>query len=193
MRRLPLIAAALLAPLFTPLAALAHPGGDHVHGFATGFLHPLMGIDHLVAMIAIGLWAGLVGGRLAWLLPAGFLGGMAAGGALGLAGLGLPGVQAGILGSLIVLGALVGAAGRLPAALALPMIAGFGLLHGHAHGTEAIGGAFGYEAGFLIATALLHGAGLLMAAGAAQGSGRIALRVAGSSAAMLAAGVTLLS
>ena len=87
----------------------------------------------------------------------------------------------------------MGAAGRLPAALALPMVAAFGLLHGHAHGTEAVGGAFGYEAGFLIATALLHGAGLLLAVGAAQGSGRVALRVAGGSAAMLVAGVALVS
>lgn len=189
MRRLLPIAVALLAPL----PALAHPGGDHVHGFATGFLHPLTGVDHLVAMVAIGLWAGLLGGRLAWLLPVGFLGGMAAGGGLGLAGVGLPGVEAGILASLVVLGALIGAAGRLPAAFALPMVAAFGLLHGHAHGTEAVGGAFGYEAGFLIATALLHGAGLLLAAGAAQGQGRIALRVAGGSAAMLAAGVALVS
>ena len=164
-----------------------------MHGFATGFLHPLTGVDHLVAMVAIGLWAGMLGGRLSWLLPLGFLGGMAAGGALGLAGVGLPGVGAGILASLVVLGALVGAAGRLPAALALPMVAAFGLLHGHAHGTEAVGGAFGYEAGFLIATALLHGAGLLLAVGAAQGSGRIALRVAGGSAAMLVAGIALVS
>jgi len=189
MRRLPLIAAALLAPL----PALAHPGGDHVHGFATGFLHPLTGMDHLAAMVAIGLWAGLLGGRLLWLLPAGFLGGMAAGGVLGLAGVAMPGVEAGILASLVVLGALVGAAGRLPAAFALPMVAAFGLLHGHAHGTEAMGGAFGYEAGFLIATALLHGAGLLLAAGAAQGRGRVALRVAGGSAAMLVAGIALVS
>jgi urease accessory protein len=189
MRRLPLIAAALLAPL----PALAHPGGDHVHGLATGFLHPLMGLDHLAAMVAIGLWAGLLGGRFAWALPASFLGGMAAGGALGLAGFGLPMVEAGILASLIVLGALVGAARRLPAALALPMVAAFGLLHGHAHGAEAAGGALGYAAGFMAATALLHGAGLLLASRAAEGSGRVALRVAGSSAAMLAAGFALIS
>ena len=189
MRRLLPIAVALLAPL----PALAHPGGDHVHGFAAGVLHPLTGVDHLVAMIAIGLWAGLLGGRLAWLLPVGFLGGMAVGGGLGMSSVGLPGVEAGILASLVVLGALVGAAGRLPAALALPMVAAFGLLHGHAHGTEAVGGAFGYEAGFLIGTALLHGAGLLLAAGAAQGQGRVALCVAGGSAAMLVAGIALVS
>ncbi|MCZ8150469.1 MAG: HupE/UreJ family protein [Roseomonas sp.] len=179
--------------MLAPLPALAHPGGDHVHGFAAGILHPLTGLDHLVAMVAIGLWAGLLGGRLAWVLPLGFLGGMAAGGVLGLTGVGLPGVEAGILASLVVLGALVGAAGRLPATLAVPMVAAFGLLHGHAHGTEAIGGAFGYEAGFLVATALLHGAGLLLAAGAVQGQGRVALRVAGGSAAMLVAGIALVS
>lgn len=189
MRRLVLLAAALLAPL----PALAHPGGDHVHGFATGLLHPLTGLDHLAAMVAIGLWAGLLGGRLLWLLPVGFLGGMAAGGVLGMTGIGLPGVQAGILASVMVLGALVGAAGRLPAAFALPMIAAFGLLHGHAHGTEAVGGAFGYEAGFLIATAALHGAGLLLAAGAAQRGQQVALRLAGGASAAIVTGIVLLS
>lgn len=188
MRRLALLAAALLAPL----PALAHPGGDHVHGFATGLLHPLTGLDHLAAMVAIGLWAGLLGGRLLWLLPAGFLGGMAAGGALGMIGVALPGVEAGILASVIVLGALVGAARSLPAALALPMVAAFGLLHGHAHGTEALGGAFGYELGILAATAALHGAGLLLAAGAAQRGQQVALRAAASASAALVAGIVLL-
>lgn len=187
MRRL-----ALLAALLAPLPALAHPGGDHVHGFTTGLLHPLTGLDHLAAMVAIGLWAGLLGGRLLWLLPAAFLGGMAAGGALGMAGMALPGVQAGILASVIVLGALVGAAGRLPASLGLPMVAAFGLLHGHAHGTEAMGGAFGYEAGVLIATAALHGAGLLLAAGAAQRGQQVALRLAGGAAAAIVAGIAVL-
>ncbi len=191
MRRLTLLAAALAA--LAPLPALAHPGHDHVQGFATGLLHPLTGLDHLTAMVAIGLWAGLLGGRLLWLLPAGFLGGMAAGGALGMAGLGLPGVQAGILASVIVLGALVGAAGRLPASLALPMVAAFGLLHGHAHGTEAVGGAFGYELGILAATAALHGAGLLLAAGAAQRGQRVALRAAGMATAALVAGIAVFS
>jgi urease accessory protein len=188
MRRLPLIVAALLAPL----PALAHSGGEHVHGLSMGFAHPLLGVDHLVAMVAIGLWAGLLGGRFTWLMPAGFMGGMAAGGALGLAGVGLPMVEAGLLASLIVLGALVGAARRLPVVLALPMVAAFGLLHGHAHGVEVVGDAFGYAAGFLTATALLHGAGLLLATRAAERGAQVALRVAGGSVAMLAAGFTLL-
>jgi len=191
MRRLALLAAALAA--LAPLPALAHPGGDHVHGFTAGLLHPLTGIDHLAAMVAIGLWAGMLGGRLLWLLPAGFLGGMATGGALGMAGLALPGVEAGILASVILLGALVGAAGRLPASLALPMVAAFGLRHGHAHGTEAVGGAFGYEAGFLLATAALHGAGLLLAAGAAQRGQQVALRIAGGASAALVAGIAVFS
>lgn len=193
MRRLTILATALLAPLLAPVAALAHPGGDHVHGFTAGLLHPLTGLDHLAAMVAIGLWAGLLGGRLLWLLPAGFLGGMAAGGALGMTGLALPGVEAGILASVIVLGVLVGAARHLPAAFALPMVAAFGLLHGHAHGTEAMGGAFGYEAGFLIATAALHGAGLLLAAGAAQRGQQVALRAAGMASAALVAGIAVFS
>lgn len=189
MRRLLTLAAALLLPL----PALAHPGGDHVHGLAAGLLHPLAGPDHLVAMLAIGLWAGLLGGRLVWLLPAGFLGGMAAGGALGFGGVGLPGVEAGILASVIVLGALVGAAARLPTAVALPLVAAFGLLHGHAHGTEAAGGALGYAIGFLVATALLHAAGALAATRLADRAGRLALRVAGGSGAAVVAGIALFS
>jgi urease accessory protein len=108
-------------------------------------------------------------------------------------GVSLPGVGAGILASVIVLGALVGAARRLPAALALPMVAAFGLLHGHAHGTEAVGGAFGYELGILAATAALHGAGVLLAAGAAQRGQQVALRVAGTATAALVAGIAVFS
>jgi urease accessory protein len=179
-----LIAAALLAPL----PALAHPGAPHVHGFGTGFIHPLVGIDHLVAMIAVGLWAAMAGGRARLALPAGFLGGMTGGALLGLAGLGLPMVEQGILATIIVLGALVGAGARLPVMAAVPMLAVFGLLHGHAHGTELEGG--GLEAvGVLLATALLHGAGLL--AGWRAAAPPVAMRLAGGATAAVALAVLI--
>ncbi|MGG5810115.1 HupE/UreJ family protein [Falsiroseomonas sp. CW058] len=178
-----LVAAALLAPL----PALAHPGGDHLHGLAAGFAHPFGGLDHLAAMVAVGLWAGMAGGRARWMAPAAFLGGMAAGGVLGLTGIGVPMVEAGILASLVVLGLMVAAAARLPLAAALPLLAGFGLLHGHAHGTEAAGGAVGYLAAMMAATALLHGAGLLLASPRLASRGRVAQRLAGGATAAAAA------
>ncbi|MBP0495860.1 HupE/UreJ family protein [Roseomonas sp. SG15] len=176
MRRLLPLALALL-----PLPALAHTGLGHVAGFTAGFAHPLGGADHLMAMVAIGLWAGLMGGRAAWALPLAFLGAMTVGGALGMAGIGLPMVEAGIAGSVIVLGALVALAVRPPLAVALGLSALFGLVHGHAHGAEMLPGAAaaGYAAGFLLATAGLHALGL--AIGSARMPGfRTVARVAGA-------------
>ncbi|MCR0984555.1 HupE/UreJ family protein [Roseomonas populi] len=184
MRRLLPVALALL-----PLPALAHTGLGHVAGFTAGFAHPLGGADHLMAMVAVGLWAGLIGGRATWALPLAFLAAMTAGGALGMAGIGLPMVEAGIAGSVIVLGALVALAVRPPLAVALGLAALFGLFHGHAHGAEMApgAGAAGYAAGFLLATAALHALGLAVGAAGRPGF-RAAARVAGagSVAAMVA-------
>lgn len=182
MRRL-LTAAALLAPV----PAFAHGAGDHVHGVVAGLMHPVGGMDHILAMVAVGLWAGLMGGRAVLALPALFLGGMALGGALGMAGTGLPMVEAGILASVIILGALVAASARLSLAVALPVVAAFGMLHGNAHGLElaAGNGALGYALGFLVATAGLHAAGVLGALRLAA----MPVRIAGGAmaAAMVAA------
>ena len=155
---------ALLAALavLLPLPALAHVGGGLQHGFDAGFLHPFSGVDHLLAMTALGLWAGLLGGRARLALPGAFLGAMALGGALGMIGLGLPLVEGGILASVVVLGVLAALMLRLPLAGAMALAGMFGLLHGHAHGTELLAGgaAFTTALGFLLATALLHGLGL---------------------------------
>lgn len=182
MRRLLPVAAALLLPL----PALAHTGIGPVDGLAAGFAHPLGGLDHLMAMLGIGLWAGLLGGRATWALPAAFLGAMAAGGALGLAGLGLPMVEAGIAASVIVLGAVVALAARLPLAAALSLAALFGLFHGHAHGAEMhpeAGAATTYAAGFLLATAGLHALGLALGRWRAP-AGRAVARSAGAAMAV---------
>lgn len=176
---------AFLAALLAPLPALAHPGGDHVHGLVAGFAHPFGGMDHLVAMIAVGLWAGLAGGRARLALPASFLAGMFAGGGLGMAGVALPMVEGGILASVVVLGALTCATARVPVVLGATMVAVFGLLHGHAHGTEMAGGALAYGLGMLAATASLHGLGLLLAHGAGEPR-RLALRLAGGAASVAA-------
>lgn len=149
-----------------PAVAMAHPGHGSTHGFANGFAHPLLGWDHLLAMVAVGLWAGQRAGKALWVLPATFVATMAAGCALAFAGVGLPGVEAGILTSVLVLGALVAFAARLPLAGGAALVACFALFHGHAHGTEmpqSLSGA-AYGLGFASATALLHGVGLALPA-----------------------------
>jgi urease accessory protein len=164
-----------------PLPALAHTGLGHVAGFTAGFAHPLGGADHLMAMVAIGLWAGLMGGRAAWALPLAFLSAMAVGGGLGMMGVGLPMVEAGIAGSVIVLGALVALAVRPPLAVGLGLAALFGLAHGHAHGAEMLDGAGAatYAAGFLLATAGLHAIGWAFGA-VRTSSSQMMTRVAGA-------------
>ena len=160
-----LTAAALIAALaLLPTAALARPGIGHPHGFVHGFAHPLGGLDHVLAMVAVGLFAWQLGGRALWLVPATFVLVMALGGALGIAGVAVPGVEIGIVASVIVLGAIVALRVKTPLAIATGLVALFAIFHGHAHGTEMPLDASGavYAAGFLLATALLHAAGIAL-------------------------------
>jgi urease accessory protein len=157
MKRLVLIAALL------PLPALAHPGHGEALGFLAGVLHPLSGADHMLAMVMVGLWAGTLGGAARLALPGAFLAAMLAGFGLGAAGIALPGVEAGILASVVVLGALVALAVPMSVRTAASLVAVAGLLHGHAHGTEGAA-TISYALGFLATTAGLIGAGLLLAA-----------------------------
>ncbi len=152
----------LLVLAFAPLPALAHPGGVLEHGLDAGLTHPLLGMDHLVTMLSIGLWAGLLGARARLALPATFLAAMALGLGLGAYGFTLPGIEQGTMASALLLVMLSGLAVRLPLATAAPLVALFGVLHGHAHGTEGAG--LGFAIGALVATAALHGVGLLLAA-----------------------------
>jgi urease accessory protein len=183
---------ALAAPIVAGSdAALAHSGLEHAVSFASGFKHPWNGLDHMLAMLAVGLWAGLSGGRALWAWPLAFIGVMLAGGALGIAGVSVPMVEPGILASVIVLGLLVLTAARLPVALGAALVAVFALLHGHAHGSElpAQAAAASYAAGFALATALLHGLGLGVAYVGRSGGGRLFVRGAGAVVAV--AGVAL--
>ncbi|MGQ2907864.1 MAG: HupE/UreJ family protein [Aliihoeflea sp.] len=146
--------------------ALAHPGhaSEADHSFLSGLLHPITGLDHILAMVAVGLWAASLGGRSILLVPAGFAGFMAAGFALAVAGVPLPYVEPMILGSVVVLGLLVAAAIRLPAVPAALLVGLFATFHGHAHGSEmGEASALTYGAGFLIATIALHAAGIRLA------------------------------
>jgi urease accessory protein len=157
------IAAALT---LLPTAALAHPGIGEMHGFARGFAHPLGGLDHILAMVTVGIFAWQLGGRALWLVPAAFVAAMAAGGALAMTGVPVPMVEAGIAASVIVLGAIVALGIKAPLAIAMGLVGLFAIFHGHAHGAEmpleVATGA--YAAGFMLATALLHLAGIALGA-----------------------------
>ena len=177
-----------------PAAAFAHTGVGDAHGFATGFAHPLGGLDHILAMMTVGIFAWQLGGRALWLVPATFVLAMAAGGALGMAGVPVPFVELGIAASVIVLGAVVAFARKAPVAIAVGLVGVFAVFHGHAHGTEMPLDASGsaYAAGFLLATALLHAAGIAL--GFAIGRiahGRAAYQLGGSLVAL--AGVAILT
>ena len=144
--------------------ALAHTG-HAAEGFVAGLSHPVFGPDHLLAMVAVGLWAGLVGGRSLWIWPASFVAAMLTGGVLGMAGIALPAIELVIVGSVVALGVAAALDLRPQVVLGAAVIALFGLAHGNAHGLEAPvdGSGLGYAIGFVMATAALHGLGLGLA------------------------------
>lgn len=158
MRFLTVFAAALLVAT----AAEAHTGVGDASGLSHGFFHPLGGLDHILAMVGVGLLGFVIGGRALWLVPASFIAMMAVGGALGVAGVGLPFVETGIALSIVVIGAALAFGTKVPVALAMALAGGFAVFHGHAHGTEMPLAASGltYGLGFMAATALLHGLGI---------------------------------
>lgn len=146
----------------TPAVAFAHPGGGAGHDLVHGFMHPLGGLDHVLAMVAVGMLAAQLGGRALWALPASFIAAMALAGACGMAGLSLSHAEIGIALSVVVLGIAVAFPARLPITLAAAGCAVFAVFHGYAHGLEMNGVASGiaFGCGFIAATALLHGAGI---------------------------------
>ncbi|HNW61596.1 MAG TPA: HupE/UreJ family protein [Piscinibacter sp.] len=175
----------LLALLAT--SAQAHEGSGMAGGFISGFLHPLLGWDHVVAMVAVGLWGAFLGMPAIWALPVVFPVVMALGGALGVAGVPLPAVEIGIAASAIVLGAMVAFAVRAPIALAAVIVGAFAIFHGHAHGTELPQAAnpIAYSLGFVIATGLLHLGGIASGLLTRWPAGRAAVRAAGAGIAAL--------
>ena len=190
------LAAIAAAIALVPTAALAHSGTGHVHGFAQGFAHPLGGIDHVLAMVTVGVFAWQLGGRALWLVPATFVLVMAAGGAFGIAGVELPSVEFGIAASLVALGAIVAFKIKAPLAVAIGVVGAFAVFHGHAHGTEMPPDALvaAYAAGFLLATALLHAGGIALGFGIGrigESFGRYAFRLGG--ALVTLAGVAILA
>ncbi|ASY63869.1 HupE-UreJ family metal transporter [Sinorhizobium sojae CCBAU 05684] len=183
MKKQILIAAAALAASAAPAFAHFDPAS---HGsLMAGLSHPLFGADHILAMLAVGLWAGEIGGRARWMVPAAFVATMAVGFALAVIGVGLPFVEPAILASVVALGLIVAIAVRLGAAKAAAIVAVFALFHGDAHGGElGAAGAWSFAAGFMIATALLHvaGIGLGMALARLSGGGKLARLLGGITA-----------
>ena len=182
------------------LSLLAASGVAHAHttglphmDLLTGVEHPFSGLDHILAMVAVGLWAAQLGGRALWLVPLTFVLTMAAGGALGFLGIPLPMVELGIAGSVVVLGVLVALASRLPLAVSMALVGLFALFHGYAHGAEmaAESSALWYGLGFMLATATLHALGIGMALAAGRGVPARLVRVGG--AAIAASGMLLLA
>jgi urease accessory protein len=159
MRRLTLTI--IFALLFTE-AAYAHPDPGHALGLLNGFAHPLAGLDHVVAMLAVGVFAAALGGRALWLVPLSFVGAMVVGFLLGLGGVTLPFAELVIASSGIVIGALAILRRTTPVPLAMALVGLFAVFHGNAHGAEMPkeSGAVLYAFGFIAATMLLHGIGL---------------------------------
>jgi urease accessory protein len=170
-----------LMVLAWPAVVLAHMETSATGGFITGVFHPLSGLDHVLAMVAVGLWGAQLGAPAIWVLPIAFPMMMAMGGMLGLMGMRLPGVEYAIAASAILLGAAVMFSARPPLALASVLVAFFAIFHGHAHGTELAPGqsALLYSIGFVIATGGLHATGIAIGTIHRWGWGQKLVRAAG--------------
>jgi len=182
-----------LALMFVLVARLeAHVQSGQAAGFFTGLKHPISGLDHVLAMIAVGLWGAQLGSPAVWMLPVAFPMMMAFGGFIGLVGLPLPGVEIGIALSAVLLGTVVARESRPSLAVAVLLVAFFAIFHGHAHGTELPKGQSGltYSIGFVIATGCLHGVGIAIGLIHRWPAGKRALRAAGAIVAL--AGVAFL-
>lgn len=166
------------APAFAHLDPVAHGSA------MAGFTHPLFGFDHVLVMVAVGLWAAVVGGRAIWMVPAAFVTAMGLGFSAAIVGTPLPFVEPVILASVIFVGVMVALALPLPAPAVSVMVAAFALFHGHAHGGElGVAGAFEFALGFIVATAALHLVGIALGLGFARaldsGRSRMATRILG--------------
>jgi urease accessory protein len=184
------LAVALLALLLASRPAFAHiVDGSASGGFLGGFAHPLFGLDHVVAMVAVGLWGAFLGPPAIWLLPITFPMVMAVGGAIAILGVPVPAVEIGIALSAIVLGGMIALAARPPLFIAALVVGAFAIFHGHAHGAELPPGtdAVAFSAGFVMATGLLHLAGIGLGLLTRWPAGRIGVRVAGVGIALIGA------
>ena len=181
MRSLATCIAALLVLLW-PDTAMAHVESGEAGGFISGVTHPISGLDHVLAMVAVGLWGAQLGSPAVWMLPVAFPMMMAFGGMLGLIGVPVPGVEIGIAVSGVVLGAMVLGEIKMPIAASIILVGVFAIFHGHAHGTELSEGqnAMLYSLGFVISTGTLHAAGIGIGTVHRWKAGKVAVRGAGA-------------
>jgi urease accessory protein len=177
----------VLAAALFPMLAEAHTTSGTVGGFISGFKHPLTGLDHIVAMVAVGLWGAFLGGQAMWMLPVVFPVVMAFGGALGVLGVPLPAVEVGIAISGVALGLMVALAARPPIWVAAVIVGFFAIFHGHAHGTElpASANAITFSVGFVIATGLLHLSGIALGLLVRWPWGKVTVRLGGAVVALI--------
>jgi urease accessory protein len=156
------VKAVVLLSLAAQASLFAHTGIGMTAGFPAGFVHPFSGLDHILAMFGVGLWAAQMGGRALWAVPAAFVGMMLVGAGLGISGVGIPFIEAGIVASVVVLGLLIAGRVKTPVVVGMAIVGLFALFHGHAHGAEmpASVGGLEYMTGFVTATIILHGLGI---------------------------------
>ncbi|WP_395448920.1 HupE/UreJ family protein [Aminobacter sp. UC22_36] len=182
-----------LAAASLPAVAYAHTGAGPADGLAHGFMHPIAGLDHVLAMVAVGMFATVLGGRALWLVPASFVVMMAIGGLLGMENVNVPFVETGIAASVIVLGLAVALRWNPPTVAAMGIVSLFAVFHGYAHGTEMPLDSSGlqYAVGFMAATALLHGIGLGLGLtiGRAGANSATAMRFGGGAMALTGVGL----
>ena len=182
--------------LLAPSVALAHPGHGGDSSLLSGFVHPFGGIDHLLAMTAVGLFAAHLGGRALWAVPATFVAVMALGGVFGAVGVSLPFTEAAIALSVLVFGFVIFSGMTPPVLAAMALVGIFAAFHGHAHGAEMPVGASGavYGIGFMAATALVHGFGIALGFAIGrfdEAQGRLAMQTCGAAIALIGAGLTI--
>lgn len=175
------LAAVVLVFLASTVPALAHSGDGYGGGFVAGFTHPILGWDHVAAMVAVGLWGAFLGAPSIWILPVVFPLVMALGAIAGIVGIPVPAVETGIAASALVLGLMIVFAVKPPIWVAAIIVGAFAIFHGYAHGTElpATVNAFAYAVGFVISTGLLHLLGIVFGLLAKWPAGRVAVRGAG--------------
>jgi urease accessory protein len=177
MLRSNLIRLAVTGALVSP--AVAHPGVE-INSFASGIAHPLNGIDHILAMTAVGLWAVLVGGRAIWIWPMTFVAAMLAGFVVGSLEVPMPLVEPAISSSVVILGLFVALAVKAPLCLGAATVGLFAFFHGHSHGAESTAASLiPYAVGFAFATAVLHAAGIGLGLFTQGSIGKVALRAMG--------------
>lgn len=171
--------------LLAPSVAHAHVGVGQTGGFMLGLAHPVTGLDHMAAMVAVGLWAAQRGGRGVWGVPLSFMMAMSVSGVIGAAGISVPFVEPGIGASVLILGLLIAAAVRIPLIACSVLVGLFAVFHGHAHGSEmpVMASGLTYGIGFILSTVLLHGCGIGLGLLSRRLAGAHLIRYAGGAAA----------